>query len=31
MQIDLKYIISPIVLLRWLQEVVRFNVDVDKN
>ena len=31
MQIDLKSIISPIVLLRWLQEVVRFNVDVDKN
>ena len=31
MQIDLKSIISRIVLLRWLQEVVRFNVDVDKN
>lgn len=31
MQIDLKSIMSPIVLLRWLQEVIRFKVDVDKN
>ena len=31
MQIDLKSIMSPIVLLRWLQDVIRFKVDVDKN
>lgn len=31
MQIDLQSIMSPIVLLRWLQEVIRFKGDVDKN
>lgn len=31
MQIDLQLIMSPIVLLRWLQEVIRFKGDVDKN